>query len=91
VRIEQFAPWLPGPALAGALASTVLVGGGGPGFALFLLFAVPAFLLGVPLLQFFLLSQAELHGRHWLAASLAILVAVLFLAIPVVLGAFSFW
>jgi hypothetical protein len=87
---RHFAAWLPGPFVATLLLASLLLGGG-PGFALFAVAAGLAFFVGVPLLQFFLLRSPQFSGRHWAAAGLAMLVAVLFLAVLVVLGAFSFW
>jgi hypothetical protein len=87
---KHVAAWLSGPLVAVLLGASALLGGG-PGFALFVSVAGFAFLVGVPLLQFFLLREPQFSGRHWSAAGLAMLVAVVFLAILIFLGMFSFW
>ena len=87
---KQIAAWLLGPLVAVMLVGSALLGGG-PGFALSVLVAGLVFLIGVPLLQFFLLREPQFRGRQWVAAGLAMLVAVVFLAVPVFLGTFSFW
>jgi hypothetical protein len=89
--MQHLAAWLLAPSVAVLLVAFAVLGRGGPGFFLLSLVAGATFLIGVPLLQFFLLRQPQFSGRYWFAAATAMFVAVLFLAIPVYLGVFSFW
>jgi hypothetical protein len=88
MRTERLAAWLLAPVLAVSLVAFAVIGRGGPGFFLLSVVAGLAFFFGVPLLQYLLLRQPQFSGRRWAAVFVSMLVAALFLAVPVVLGAF---